>query len=69
MHDTMTPRDLRTLACYHLGTDLMARITDAEQFQSQQRQALEWAANRIDELEAQVVTLQAANQQHETQCG
>lgn len=65
----MTTRDLRTLSSYHFGTDLIARITDAEQFQSQQRQALEWAANRIDELEAQVMTLQAANQQHETQCG
>lgn len=69
MPDTMTPRDLRTLAGYHLGTDLMVRIADAQQFQAQQRQALEWAASRIEELEAKVAALQAANQQHQTQCG
>lgn len=69
MSDTITPRDLRTLAGYHLGTDLMVRIADAQQFQAQQRQALEWAASRIEELEAKVAALQAANQQHQTQCG
>lgn len=59
MPDTMTPRDLRTLACYHLGTDLMVRIADAEQFQTQQRQALAAAADRIEELEQQLAALQA----------
>lgn len=69
MTSTEFARHLRTVASYHLGIDLAARLVDAQQFQNQQRQALEEAAARIEELQAQVVTLQAANQQRETQCG
>lgn len=57
--DRMTTRELRTLSGYHLGTDLATRLADAERSQSQQRQALEWAADRIEELEQQLATLQA----------
>lgn len=59
MTSTEFARHLRTVANYHLGIDLAARLADAQQFQNQQRQALEEAAGRIEELEQQLATLQA----------
>ena len=59
MASTDFVRHLRTVASHHFGTDLAARLADAEQCQAQQRQALAAAADRIEELEQQLATLQA----------
>ena len=45
---------LRILAGYHMGTDLQDRIASAERFQRQQAAALREAADRIDQLEAEL---------------
>jgi hypothetical protein len=41
---------LRLLSGYHLGTDLIDRLTAAERFQKQQREALVQAADEIERL-------------------
>ena len=45
---------LRLLSGYHLGTDLVDRLAAAERDQAQQREALAKAADRIQELEAEL---------------
>lgn len=45
---------LRLLSGYHLGTDLVERLAAAERDQAQQRQALARAADRIEQLEAEL---------------
>ena len=50
---------LRLLSGYHLGTDLIDRLTAAERFQKQQREALVKAADRIEQLESEVTQLRA----------
>jgi BMFP domain-containing protein YqiC len=49
---------LRLLSGYHLGTDLIDRLTAAERFQKQQREALAQAADEIERLVARVVELE-----------
>jgi hypothetical protein len=49
---------LRLLSGYHLGTDLIDRLTAAERFQRQQREALAQAADEIERLTARVVELE-----------
>jgi hypothetical protein len=49
---------LRLLSGYHLGTDLIDRLTAAERFQRQQREALAQAADEIERLTARVKELE-----------
>ena len=50
----MTPTHLRTLASYHAGTDLTARIAHVEDVIRQQAEGLRWAANEIERLQAEL---------------
>ena len=43
---------LRLLSGFHMGTDLVSRLADAERYQEQQRQALAEAADEIERLRA-----------------
>jgi predicted exporter len=45
---------LRLLSGYHMGTDLIDRLTAAERFQRQQREALAQAADEIERLTAEL---------------
>jgi len=45
---------LRLLSGYHMGTDLIDRLTAAERFQRQQREALARAADEIERLAAEL---------------
>jgi hypothetical protein len=49
---------LRLLSGYHLGTDLVDRLTAAERFQRQQRDALVTAADHIESLMARIIELE-----------
>ncbi len=49
---------LRLLSGYHLGTDLVERLTAAERFQRQQRDALVTAADHIEALMARIIELE-----------
>jgi hypothetical protein len=49
---------LRLLSGYHLGTDLVDRLTAAERFQRQQRDALVTAADHIEALMARNIELE-----------
>jgi len=51
---------LRLLSGYHLGTDLVERLAAAERDQAQQRQALARAADRIEQLEAELAKAKAS---------
>ena len=48
---------LRLMASYQMGTDLADRLAHAERTQKQQREALALAAERIEQLEAEVSKL------------
>jgi hypothetical protein len=48
MHGIELTNHLRLLSGYHLGTDLIDRLTAAERFQKQQREALAQAADEIE---------------------
>jgi hypothetical protein len=50
MHGIELTNHLRLLSGYHLGTDLIDRLTAAERFQKQQREALAQAADEIERL-------------------
>ena len=50
---------LRLVASYHMGTDLLDRLTDAQRVQQQQREALNLAADRIEHLEAELAKAKA----------
>ena len=50
---------LRLLSGYQIGVDLVDRLAYAERHQQMQREALDKAADRIDELEREVATLKA----------
>jgi len=52
VNDADLPNRLRHLAALHMGTDLAARMAEAEQYQEQQRQALAEAADEIERLRA-----------------
>lgn len=57
----MEPLDtnqLRLVASYHMGTDLVDRLAYADRVQMQQRQALKQAADEIDGLRARVAELE-----------
>jgi BMFP domain-containing protein YqiC len=58
MHGIELTNHLRLLSGYHLGTDLIDRLTAAERFQKQQREALAQAADEIERLTARVVELE-----------
>lgn len=50
----MTPSTIRTLAQFHSGTDLPARLAHAEDIIRQQREGLAWAADEIERLQAEL---------------
>ena len=59
----MEPLDtnqLRLVASYHMGTDILDRIGFAERVQRQQREMLTKAADTIDSLRARVTKLEHA---------
>lgn len=59
----MEPLDtnqLRLVASYHMGTDIIDRLGFAERVQRQQRDALTQAADLIDSLRARVTKLEYA---------
>lgn len=58
MHGIELTNHLRLLSGYHLGTDLIDRLTAAERFQKQQREALANAADEIERLVARVAELE-----------
>jgi hypothetical protein len=58
MHGIELTNHLRLLSGYHMGTDLMDRLTAAERFQRQQREALAQAADEIERLTARVKELE-----------
>ena len=58
MHGIELTNHLRLLSGYHMGTDLIDRITAAERFQRQQREALAQAADEIERLTARVKELE-----------
>jgi len=58
MHGIELINHMRLLSGYHLGTDLIDRLTAAERFQRQQREALAQAADEIERLTARVKELE-----------
>jgi len=58
MHSIELINHLRLLSGYHLGTDLIDRLTAAQRFQKQQREALVQAADEIERLTARVKELE-----------
>lgn len=50
----MTTSNLRTLAKFHSGTDLSARVAHAEEVIRQQAEALRWAADEIERLQTEL---------------
>ncbi len=59
----MEPLDtnqLRLVASYHMGTDILDRLGFADRVQRQQREALNQAADLIDSLRARVTKLEHA---------
>jgi hypothetical protein len=58
MHGIELTNHLRLLSGYHLGTDLIDRLTAAERCQRQQREALAQAADEIERLTARVKELE-----------
>ena len=69
MTDLELLNHLRLVASYHMGTDLLDRLTHAERVQRQQREALSMAADRIEQLQAEVATGKAATQATAHMCG
>jgi hypothetical protein len=52
-----------------MGLDLIDRLTAAERFQKQQREALAQAADRIEHLEAELAKAKAETQATAHMCG
>ena len=69
MSDLELVNHLRLVASYHMGTDLIDRVALAERVQRQQREALNQAADRIEQLEAEVAKAKAATQAAAHMCG
>lgn len=69
MTDLELINHLRLLSGYHLGTDLLDRLAAAERFQRQQCEALKHAADRIEQLQAELSTLKAETHQNAHLCG
>ena len=57
MTDLELLNHLRLVASYHMGTDLLDRLAHAELVQRQQRDALNQAADRIEQLQAELAQL------------
>ena len=57
MTDLELLNHLRLVASCHAGTDLIDRLAHAERVQTQQREALSMAADRIEQLQAEVARL------------
>ena len=55
--DLVLLNHLRLVASYHMGTDLLDRLAHAERVQRQQREALNMAADRIEQLQAEEARL------------
>jgi hypothetical protein len=60
---------LRLLSGYHMGTDLVDRLTAAERFQRQQREALAQAADEIERLTAELAKAKAETHAAAHVCG
>jgi hypothetical protein len=58
MHGIELTNHLRLLSGYHMGTDLIDRLANAERTQRQQREALAQAADEIERLTGRVVELE-----------
>lgn len=69
MTDLELLNHLRLVASYHMGTDLLDRLTHAERVQRQQREALNQAADRIEHLEAELAKAKAETQSTTHMCG
>jgi len=69
MTDLELANHLRLLSGYHLGTDLLDRLAAAERFQRQQCEALKTAADRIEQLQAELAKLKAETHQNARLCG
>lgn len=69
MHSLELANHLRLLSGYHMGLDLIDRLTAAERFQKQQREALSQAADRIEHLEAELAKAKAETQSTAHMCG
>jgi hypothetical protein len=69
MHGIELINHLRLLSGYHLGTDLIDRLTAAERFQKQQREALAQAADEIERLTAELAKAKAETQAADHLCG
>lgn len=69
MTDTEMVRHLRLIASYHMGTDLLERLGHAERVQAQQREALNQAADRIEQLEDQLTKAKAETPATSQTCG
>jgi hypothetical protein len=69
MSGTELANHLRLVASYHMGTDLLDRLAHAERVQRQQREALNMAADRIEQLQGELATAKAATQATAHMCG
>lgn len=69
MTDLELLNHLRLVASYHMGTDLLDRLAHAERVQRQQRDALNQAADRIEQLQAELAIATAATQATAHMCG
>lgn len=69
MNNIELANHLRLLSGYHMGLDLIDRLTAAERFQKQQREALAQAADRIEHLEAELAKAKAETQSTAHMCG
>ena len=69
MTDLELVNHLRLLSGYHMGTDLVDRLAHAERCQKQQREALGQAADRIEQLEAELAKAKAETQATAHLCG
>jgi hypothetical protein len=59
MHGIVLANHLRLVSGYHMGTDLVQRLADAERTQRQQRDALAQAADEIERLTAELAKAKA----------
>lgn len=69
MTDLELLNHLRLVASYHMGTDLLDRLAHAERVQRQQRDALNQAADRIEQLQAELAKAKAETQSTAHMCG
>lgn len=53
----VTPEKLREIASYHMGTDLIGRLSEALEWQAIQKKALDEAAATIETLQAEITAI------------